>query len=64
MAFAKFQENQFRIDKEIAENHVILVNLTASIMMIYDHALTAGYAQPQALRIVKIYNAQPVSSLK
>ena len=27
MAFAKFQENQFRIDGEIAENHAILVNL-------------------------------------
>ena len=31
MAFAKFEENQFRIDGEIAENHAILVNLTASI---------------------------------
>ena len=31
MAFAKFQENRFRIDGEIAENHAILVNLTASI---------------------------------
>ena len=31
MAFAKFQENRFKIDGEIAENHVILVNLTASI---------------------------------
>ena len=31
MAFAKFQENRFRIDEEIAENHAILVNLTASI---------------------------------
>ena len=31
MAFAKCQENRFRIDGEIAENHVILVNLTASI---------------------------------
>ena len=31
MAFAKFQGNQFRIDGEIAENHAILVNLTASI---------------------------------
>ena len=36
MAFAKFQENRFRIDGEIAENHAILVNLTASI----DAALT------------------------
>ena len=33
MAFAKFQENRFRIDGEIAENHAILVNLTASIGM-------------------------------
>ena len=31
MAFAKFQENRLRIDGEIAENHAILVNLTASI---------------------------------
>ena len=31
MAFAKFQANRFRIDGEIAENHAILVNLTASI---------------------------------
>ena len=27
MAFAKFQENRFRIDREIAENHAILVKL-------------------------------------
>ena len=32
MTFAKFQENRFRIDREIAENHAILVNLTASIV--------------------------------
>ena len=31
MAFAKIEENRFRIDGEIAENHAILVNLTASI---------------------------------
>ena len=30
MAFAKFQDKRFRIDGEIAENHAILVNLTAS----------------------------------
>ena len=35
MAFAKFQENRFRIDGEIAENHAILVNLTASIVISY-----------------------------
>ena len=34
MAFVKFEENQFRIDGEIAENHVILVDLTASIIII------------------------------
>ena len=33
MAFAKFQENRFRIDGEIAENHAILVNLTAGITL-------------------------------
>ena len=32
MACAKFEENRFRIDGEIAENHAILVNLTASIV--------------------------------
>ena len=31
MAFAKFEENRFRIDGKIAENHAILVNLTASL---------------------------------
>ena len=31
MAFAKFQENRYRIHGENAENHAILVNLTASI---------------------------------
>ena len=34
MAYAKFQENLFKIDREIAENHAILVNLTASIHVI------------------------------
>ena len=33
MAFVKFEKNRFRIDGEIAENHAILVNLTASIIM-------------------------------
>ena len=32
MAFAKFQENRYKIDRGIAENHAILVNLTASIV--------------------------------
>ena len=30
MAFAKFEGNRFRTDGEIAENHAILVDLTAS----------------------------------
>ena len=34
MAFAKFQENRFRIDGEIAENNAILLYLTASRPMI------------------------------
>ena len=34
MASAKFQGNRFKIDREIAENHAILVNLTASIIII------------------------------
>ena len=33
MVFAKFEGNRFRIDGEIAENHAILVNLTASLVM-------------------------------
>ena len=34
MAFAKFEENRFRIDGEFAKNLAILVNLTASIKTI------------------------------
>ena len=37
MAFVKFEENRFRIDGEIAENHAILVNLTASIVAVNFH---------------------------
>ena len=33
MAFAKFEGNWFRIDREIAENHAIPVNLTASRLL-------------------------------
>ena len=36
MAFAKFEGNRFRIDGEIAQNHAILVNLTASIVQKLD----------------------------
>ena len=38
MAIAKFEENRFRIDGEIAENHAILVNLTASIVFLFGIA--------------------------
>ena len=41
MAFAKFEEDRFRIDGEIAENHEILVNLTASIAA-YPQNLVQG----------------------
>ena len=41
MTFAKFKKNWFRIDGEIAENHAILVNLTASIDVIISIAITA-----------------------
>ena len=44
MAFAKFQENQFRIDGEIAENHAILVNLTASIGLPITRRPSLGYS--------------------
>ena len=33
MSFVKYEEDRFRIDGEIAENHAILVNLTASIVI-------------------------------
>ena len=39
MAFAKFEGYRFRIDGEIAENHAILVNLTASIDMLVSSFL-------------------------
>ena len=35
MAFAKFEGNRFRIKGEIAENHAILVNLTASMFPLF-----------------------------
>ena len=34
MAYAKFEGNRLRIYGEIAENHAILVNLTASIVFV------------------------------
>ena len=40
MAFAKFQENRFRIDGEIAENHAILVNLKANITVTLTDTVT------------------------
>ena len=44
MALAKFQENRFRIDGEIAENHVILVNLTESIVQFIWRILVAVWS--------------------
>ena len=41
MAFAKFQENRFKIDGDFAENHTILVNLTASIKQVKNDCSTA-----------------------
>ena len=55
MAFAKFQENQFRIDREITENHVILVNLTASIL--YRLALCIWQTQTQTADATRVYSA-------
>ena len=46
MAFAKFEENRFRIDGKIAENHAILVNLTASITVKITCGLGLAYARP------------------
>ena len=40
MAFVKVEENRFTIDGEIAENHAILVDLTASIIIITSLTLT------------------------
>ena len=50
MAFAKFQGNRFRIDGEIAENHAILVNLTASIGCIIIILIINKY-----LSVVRLY---------
>ena len=50
MAFAKFQENRLRIDGEIAENHAILVNLTASIIKC-QHNYIAYRASPQNIHV-------------
>ena len=50
MAFASFQEYRFRIDWEIAENHAILVNLTASIGVYgtrADHHTAEAYTRRQ-----------------
>ena len=44
MAFAKFEGNRLRIDGEIAENHAILVNLTASIY------IALQYKQPKCVQ--------------
>ena len=46
MTFAKFQQNRFRIDGEIAENHAILVNLTASIIISWSSASGCAWKNP------------------
>ena len=48
MAFAKFDENRFRIDGEIAENHAILVNLTAGIYHIIIDIVLCPTLKPGA----------------
>ena len=53
MAFAKFQVNRFRIDGEIAENHAILVNLTASIVQ--NIFAIAGYVDHVTAWPMSIY---------
>ena len=45
MAFAKFEDNRFRILGEIPENHAILVNLTASIVL----GLIAGHSRDSVI---------------
>ena len=49
MAFAKFEENRFRIDGEIAENHAILVNLTASIAKCHTSSHPGSTASPPSV---------------
>ena len=49
MAFAKFEGNRFRIDGEIAENHAILVNLTARIYYIFFVTFLC-HIQPHGLK--------------
>ena len=53
MAFAKFQENWFRIDGEIAENHAILVNLTASITITYKRVYSLNLKGLAQAKIIK-----------
>ena len=45
MAFAKFQGNRFRIDGEIGENHAILVNLTASIVVAHSRLRLVSFGR-------------------
>ena len=55
MVSAKFPENRFRIDGEIAENHAILVNLTASIT-----ANNSFYVKSSTFAIIKHFLARCV----
>ena len=60
MAFAKFEENRFRIDEEIAENHAILVNLTASIIIV---SIPAGSRRKSNIQRVSCLLVSLVPSL-
>ena len=54
MAFAKFQENRSIIDGEIAENHAILVNLTATLV-VFISRLQNSHWERNVCSNIKIY---------
>ena len=62
MAVAKFQENRFRIDEEIAENHVILVNFTAS-RLDYSELNRSKKKKIQAVAWVGAYSKSHLKSV-
>ena len=52
MTFAKFEENRFRIDGEIAENHAILVNLMASIDLLTHQKRKSNFILTVKLKMI------------
>ena len=61
MAFAKFQENRLRIDGEIAENHAILVNLTASIdLLLHKNIRCTKIPEFSSMSMTLSVNAMPM----